>query len=137
MVKKTISKLKKELDKWFSLYIRLREANEYGMVQCFTCGIVRGYKDGMQNGHFQSRKHIATRFHEENCQVQCIKCNMYSQGEQFKFGINLDAKYGEGKAEKLELLARTTMKLSRADYECELSYYKNLVENLKEEKEIA
>jgi hypothetical protein len=31
-MKKTVSKLKKELDKWFSLYIRLREANEYGMV---------------------------------------------------------------------------------------------------------
>jgi hypothetical protein len=25
---KTISKLKKELDKWFSLYIRLRDATE-------------------------------------------------------------------------------------------------------------
>ena len=136
-MKKTISKLKKELDKWFSLYIRLRDANEYGYTQCFTCGIVRGYKDGMQNGHFQSRKHLATRFHENNCQVQCVKCNMYSQGEQFKFGINLDAKYGEGTAEELEFLAKTTMKFSRADYECEISYYKNLVENLKEEKEIA
>ena len=39
-MKKTISKLKKELDKWFSLYIRLRDANEYGMVQCFTSGRV-------------------------------------------------------------------------------------------------
>ena len=135
-MKKTISKLKKELDKWFSLYIRLRESNEYGMVQCFTCGVVRGYKDGMQNGHFQSRKHMATRFHEENCQVQCIACNMYRQGEQFKFGMNLDAKYGEGKAEELVLIARTTMKFNRADYECEISYYKNLVENLTEEKEI-
>jgi len=137
MVKKTISKLKKELDKWFSLYIRLRDANEYGMVQCFTCGIVRGYKDGMQNGHFQSRKHMATRFHEDNCQVQCIKCNMYSQGEQFKFGLALDFKYGEGTAKELEFLAKTIMKFSRADYECEISYYKNLVENLKSEKQIA
>jgi hypothetical protein len=135
-MKKTISKLKKELDKWFSLYIRLRDANEYGMVQCFTCGVVRGYKDGMQNGHFQSRKHMATRFDEENCQVQCIKCNMFSQGEQFKFGINLDAKYGEGTAEELEFLARTTMKFSRYDFEDKISYYGTLVEKLKEEKGI-
>ena len=35
---KSISKLKKELDKWFSLYIRLRDANEFGMVQCFKYG---------------------------------------------------------------------------------------------------
>ena len=136
-MKKTISKLKKELDKWFSLYIRLRDANEYGMVQCFTCGKVGHYKTGgMQNGHFQSRKHMATRFDTENCQVQCIKCNMFSQGEQFKFGLNLDAKYGEGTAEELEYLARTTFKISRAEYEDYISYYKNIVENLKEEKGI-
>ena len=136
-MKKTISKLKKELDKWFSLYIRLRDANENGMIQCFTCGIVRGYKDGMQNGHFQSRKHTATRFDEENCQVQCVACNMFRQGEQFKFGINLDAKYGKGTAEELEFLSRTIHKVSRVEYEEQISYYKKLVENLKEEKGIA
>ena len=134
---KTISKLKKELDKWFSLYIRLRDANEYGMVQCFTCGIVRGYKDGMQNGHFQSRKHMATRFDEENCQNQCIKCNIFRSGEQYLFSLRLDEKYGEGTAEELEHLARTTLKISRVEYEEQISYYKNLVENLKEEKGIA
>ena len=135
-MKKTISKLKKELDTIFSIYIRLRSANEYSMVQCFTCGVVRHYKDGMQNGHFQSRKHMATRFDEENCQVQCVACNMFRQGEQFKFGMNLDAKYGEGKAEELEYLARTIHKVSRVEYEEQISYYKNLVENLKEEKGI-
>ena len=135
-MKKSVSKLKKELDKWFSLYIRLREANEYGMVQCFTCGVVRGYKDGMQNGHFQSRKHMSTRFDEENCQVQCMKCNMFSQGEQFKFGMNLDSKYGEGKAEELEFLSRRIFKISSTEYEVNISYYKDLVENLKEEKGI-
>jgi len=137
MVKKTISKLKKELDKWFSLYIRLRDANEYGYTQCFTCGKVGHYKTGgMQNGHFQSRKHLSTRFDEDNCQVQCVACNMFRQGEQFKFGINLDAKYGEGTAEELQFLARTTLKISRVEYEEKISYYKNLVENLKEEKGI-
>ena len=132
---KTISKLKKELDKWFSLYIRLRESEE-GLVQCFTCGKVSHYKSGMQNGHFQSRKHLATRWDEENCQVQCVGCNMFKAGEQYKFAINLDAKYGEGKAEELELLARTIMKVSRIDYEDKISYYGTLVEKLRKEKGI-
>jgi len=135
-LKKTISKLKKELDKWFSLYIRLREANDYGMVQCFTCGVVRGYKDGMQNGHFQSRRHMSTRFDDENCQVQCMKCNMFSQGEQYKFALALDAKYGEGTASELEFLATRIKKISRNEYETDISYYKELVENLREEKGI-
>ena len=30
---KTISKLKKELDKWFSLYIRLRNATDEGLCK--------------------------------------------------------------------------------------------------------
>ena len=133
---KTISKLKKELDKWFSLYIRLRDATDEGLVQCFTCGKVSHYKSGMQNGHFQSRKHLATRWDEENCQVQCVGCNMFKAGEQYKFSIALDGKYGEGKAEELELLARTIMKVSRIDYEEKISYYKDLVEKLKKEKGI-
>ena len=133
---KTISKLKKELDKWFSLYIRLRDADELGFIQCFTCGRFKNYKSGMQNGHFQSRSFLATRFDEENCQPQCVGCNMFKQGEQYKFALNLDAKYGEGKAEELELLARTTVKLTRYDYEEKIGYYKDLVEKLKKEKGI-
>jgi hypothetical protein len=132
---KSISKLKKELDKWFSLFIRLRDSHN-GMVQCFTCGKVSHYKTGMQNGHFQSRKHLTTRWDLKNCQVQCVGCNMFKAGEQYKFGLNLDAKYGEGTAEELEFLARTIMKVSRIDYEEKISYYKDLVDKLKKEKGI-
>jgi len=132
---KTISKLKKELDAIFSLYIRIRESEE-GMVQCFTCGKVSHYKSGMQNGHFQSRKHLATRWHTKNCQVQCVGCNMFKAGEQYKFSIALDSKYGEGTAEELELTARTIMKVSRIDYEDKISYYKDLVDKLKKDKGI-
>ena len=132
---KTISKLKKELDKWFSLYIRLRYS-ENGLVQCFTCGCVKHYKKGMQNGHFQSRSFLATRFDEENCQPQCVGCNMFKQGEQYKFALNLDSKYGEGKAEELEILAKSVVKFSRCDYEDNIRYYKSAVEKLKKEKGI-
>ena len=133
---KTISKLKKELDKWFSLFIRLRDATDEGMVQCITCGKVAHYKIGMQNGHFQSRKHLTTRWDLKNCQVQCVGCNMFKAGEQYKFSIALDGKYGEGTSEELELLARTIMKVSRIDYEDKISYYKEAVEKLKKDKGI-
>ena len=132
---KPIIKLKKELDKWFSLYIRLRDS-ENGLIQCFTCGTVKNYKSGMQNGHFQSRSHLATRFCEINCQPQCVGCNMFKQGEQYKFALALDAKYGEGTAEELQFKARQTIKLSRIDYEEKISYYKSAVKNLKKEKAI-
>ena len=130
---KSISKLKKELDKWFSLYIRLRDATDEGLCQCITCGKVSHYKKGMQNGHFQSRRFLATRFDEHNCAPQCVACNMFRGGEQFRFGLAIDSKYGEGEAEELEFLARTTVKFSRYDYEDKISYYGTLVEKLKKE----
>ena len=133
---KTISKLKKELDKIFSIYIRIRDATETGLCQCITCNKVAHYKAGMQCGHFQSRSFLATRFNEHNCQVQCVGCNMFKQGEQWKFGIALNAKYGEGTSRELEELARTTIKLSRIDYEEQIRYYKAIVQNLKKEKGI-
>ena len=99
---KSISKLKKDLDKWFSLYIRLRESTDEGMVQCFTCGAVKHYKQGMQCGHFQSRSFLATRFDEENCQPQCVGCNMFKQGEQYKFSLYLEAQYWQATAVELQ-----------------------------------
>ena len=132
---KTISKLKKELDKWFSLYIRLRSATDEGLVQCFTSGRVYHYKN-IHAGHFMSRKHLSTRWCVTNVQPQSAADNLFGQGEQYKFSIALDSKYGEGTAEELELKARTIMKVSRIDYEEKISYYKDLVEKLKKEKGI-
>jgi len=131
---KTISKLKKELDKWFSLYIRLRDSKD-GMVICFTCGKIAHYKSGMQCGHFQSRRFMATRYDEKN-QIQCVKCNMFEQGMQWQFGLNLDAKYGLGTAEELQLKARQTFKMMRIDYEEKITYYKSVVNKIKQEKNI-
>ena len=72
MAKKlTRSKLVKKLDAVFSQYIRLKDADEFGNATCFTCGKVDHWKK-LQNGHFQSRKHYATRWDEMNCQVQCV-----------------------------------------------------------------
>ena len=133
---KPISKLKKELDKWFSLFIRLRDATEEGVVQCITCGCIKHYKLGMQNGHFQSRGFLSTRFDEINCQPQCVGCNMFKQGEQYKFALALDAKYGEGTAQELQFKAKQITKITRAEYMEKISYYKEAVENLKKEKGI-
>jgi hypothetical protein len=132
-----IKTLKTKLDNIFSLYIRLREATDEGLVQCFTCGNVNNYKVGMQNGHFMSRKFMATRYDEQNCQVQCVGCNMFKFGEQFKFSLALDYKYGKGTAEELLHKSRQINKMSSKDFEEKISYYKSLVEKLLKEKVLA
>jgi len=133
---KTISKLKKELDKFFSLYIRLKFSSLEGIVSCCTCSKIGHYKVGMQCGHFQSRRHHSTRWDEKNCAVQCVKCNMYEQGEQYRFSIYINNKYGEGTSEELEIKARQTIKMSRIDYEEKITYYKSVVNKIKQEKNI-
>ena len=130
---KPLSKLKKELDKWFSLYIRLRHATDTGLAQCHTCGKIDHYKK-LQCGHFLSRRHHATRWNETNCQVQCVKCNMYEQGMQWQFGLKLEGNYGEGTVKELEYLATTIAKFTRVDYMENITYYKSLVNKLKKIK---
>jgi len=127
---KTISKLKKDLDKVFSLYIRLRYASKDGIVKCFTCDKTAHYKK-MHAGHFMSRKHHATRWNEDNVQVQCPKCNLFGQGEQYAFGKLLDIRIAEGKAEELQELSRTTVKYMRFEYEDMIKYYKEKVNAIK------
>lgn len=110
------------MDKWFSLYIRLKHADHTGAVRCFTCGKLHHYKD-IQNGHFQSRKYLATRFDEDNCRPQCVSCNIYNYGEQYKFATRLGAK----KAHEMFKKARQTAKWMRVDYDEKISYYKSIV----------
>lgn len=125
----TISKLKKKLDVLFSQYIRRRNADHLGRVKCFTCGVEKHWKE-QQAGHFQSRSHHSTRWDEVNVQVQCVKCNMYRQGEQYKFGLYLDDRFGDGTAEELENRAKTIVKLNRVDYEEAIERYKQKINEL-------
>ena len=61
---------------------------------------------------------------------------MFKSGEQYKFSLALDGKYGEGTSEELEMLARGTWKITRAEYEDFSAYYKSAVDKLKKEKGI-
>ena len=61
---------------------------------------------------------------------------MFGQGEQYKFGMYLDAKYGLGTAEELEFMSKVNVKMMRIDYVEKISYYKDLVNKIKKEKSI-
>jgi hypothetical protein len=108
----TISKAKKLADTWFSLYIRIRQTDYQGYGKCITCGARKHWKLA-DCGHFQSRAHMATRYHDFNSHIQCKPCNgPRGGGEQYKHGIYIDRTYGKGSANRLELLARTINKLN-------------------------
>ena len=126
--KPTRSQLVKRLDNLFSEYIRRRNAVGEA-TKCFTCGKKDHWKK-LQCGHFQSRKHYATRWDETNCQVQCAACNVFRYGEQYKFGLNLDKEFGDGIAEQLLNLSKNIVKISNADLLDKIEYYKNKIKLL-------
>tara|TARA_R100000482_G_scaffold88906_1_gene36104 strand:- start:524 stop:916 length:393 start_codon:yes stop_codon:yes gene_type:complete len=127
--KPTRKNIIKKLDTIFSIYIRRRFAKNE-IAECFTCNKKAHWKE-LQCGHFQSRKHYATRWDETNCQVQCSGCNVFKYGEQYIFGKRLDSKYGEGTAEKLHIKARKTVKLSTEDLFSLINHFQHLTNTLK------
>lgn len=118
---KTISKLKKELDTIFSRYIRYRDGG-----QCFTCPNKNDPKK-MQNGHFNPRQYLSTRWDERNNNCQCYACNMLYGGNPATYAKRLKEKYGEGIIEELEKGRWKVVKLSPIWYEEQIEIYKEKV----------
>ena len=67
-----------------------------------------------------SRKHYSTRWDEDNVQVQCKSCNLYNQGEQYKYSIFL----GSDKSDELYMKSKQTVKISNFELEELIELYK-------------
>src|SRR3990167_10263026 len=105
--RKSISKLKKKADKVFSLWIRARDK------RCVSCGSDRN----LQNGHYISRSHNATRYNEKNNNCQCLTCNIFKKGNYPAYTLYLMRKYGNGIIKELEKIGRETKQFTPAELE--------------------
>ena len=113
-----------KLDKVFSEYIRRRYAKNE-IATCVTCGKKDHWKK-LQAGHFMSRKHYATRWDEDNVEVQCSACNVFRYGEQYLF-----AKYlGTEKADMLLTKSREAVKFPDWEIQEMIELYKNKIKDL-------
>lgn len=81
-------------DKWFSIYIRLRDVGEDGYGHCCSCGKRLFWRDG-DAGHFIPRQHRSTRFHQKNVHLQCRKCNRFDNGAPAGYALFLFKKYDQ------------------------------------------
>ena len=86
--------LKAKLDKEFSLFIRLRDCMPNGYFRCISCGQIKPYEQA-DCGHFHSRRHMATRFDEDNAHAECRACNRFSADHLIQYLKNLKAKIGQ------------------------------------------
>ena len=131
----TRKKLIARLDKVFSQWVRRKDADHRGYVECFTCGVVKHWKM-MDAGHFQSRAKYSTRWMYDpdegmvNIMPQCRRCNAFRSGEQYIFARKLDAIYGEGTAERIEQASNQTRKYSVEELEALIDVYNRRLRKL-------
>ena len=120
------SKLVKKMDVIFSQYIRLKNSKN-GICTCVTCGKKGHWKTGgIQAGHFMSRKHYSTRWDEDNVKPQCVGCNMFRSGEQYKYSLYL----GKQLSEKLHEKSNKIVKFTNIELEEMFQHYSNEVKKL-------
>lgn len=129
----TILKLKSKLDRIFSQYIRLRDADNNGNIQCYCCGKILPWKES-ENMHFIPRQHMSLRFSEINCHAGCTRCNHFLNGNIEMYTIHMKKDYGEDIVERLTVARNRVNKINVAEYEIMIDYYKKEVERLKNEK---
>ena len=122
--KPTRTKLVKKLDVVFSKYIRLSNSDKNGYCTCVTCGNKFYWKE-IQAGHFMSRKHYSTRWDENNVKPQCVRCNVYRAGEQYKFSLYL----GNNLSEELYIKSKEIRKFTSLELE---EMYNDFNERLKD-----
>jgi len=132
-IKKTAKKLsigwwKRDTDRWFSLYIRQRDAVD-GIATCVTCGAKAPWQK-MQNGHYVSRSHTATRFDERNCSTQCVSCNMFKGGNMDEYALYLIKTYGKNVLNELNKLKQTIRKIGIPEYKKMIETYKEKILDL-------
>lgn len=126
---------KARADKWFSIYIRLRDANSSGLCTCFATGKVGHWKT-FDAGHFISRKYESTRFDERNVHAQSRGSNRFQGGDQGAHAVHVQRKYGVKVIEDLYIKSKMLCKRTRYDYEYLATEYKNMAQKLSTEKRI-
>lgn len=117
------------LDRWFSAYIRLRDALGNGYFVCISCSQIKPFEQA-DCGHFWSRRHMNTRFDEDNAHAECRSCNRFSADHLAGYQVNLIRKIGTTRFEWLRVKHMATKHWTEAELKERIDYYKKEVKRL-------
>jgi hypothetical protein len=120
--KKSLPKLKSELQILFNSFIRKRDEG----LPCISCG---KYKSDIQAGHFYAVKgYDGLRFDEDNAAGECAGCNCFDESHLIGYGENIIERIGEERLAALKQRAAdykmNGYKWSRSELEEKIAYYK-------------
>jgi hypothetical protein len=128
--------MRKELDRVYSLYIRLRDAEVGGMTRCISCGKLLPFEK-MQCGHYFSRYNLSTRWDERNCNAECAICNCNDPNHLIGYKKNLIRKIGQAEFDELERLHyEMGEEPSQDEYKALIKGYKDCCRKLARYKDI-
>ncbi|MGA1706377.1 MAG: recombination protein NinG [Candidatus Nanopelagicaceae bacterium] len=127
---KNKSLAKAKADKYFSEYIRLRDADSDGIATCCTCG-KRDHWKQMDAGHFITRDRLATRYHEQNCHAQCRLCNRFQGGHQYKHAKHVEEMYGRDVPQEILELSQQVTKYSQTEFELHAERYREAAADIR------
>ena len=119
----------KELEKWFSYFVRLSVADWKGFAKCYTCGDNQYWKY-LQDGHYIPRSNMILKYSEINNKPQCNFCNCGKGGNLDVYRRNLIRDYGLNAVENLESLKHSTYKYSLFEMQELIKHYKVEVRKL-------
>ena len=94
------SHLVKKLDAIFSKFIRLKYADKFGMVACYTSWVVKHRKE-MQCWHFITRGCYALRRSEINCRPQSYVDNVILHGNYIEYTLRMIWELGDEVVQEL------------------------------------
>lgn len=94
------------LDARFSKVIRQWWADAHGNVRCYTCNLIRHWKE-MDCGHYIPKgRSRSVRWHHNNARPQCRFCNSEPDGRRARFRERLIGEIGEDALIEMEQLSR-------------------------------
>ena len=125
----TVKTLKRKIWDIFSKYIRLKYADKNGMVECYTCGTKKFWKE-MQAGHGFSGRENSILFDEEIVRPQCKYCNIYRQGNYDIFHAKLIKEYGIDILDRKIRQKNTVKKFTSEELHEKYEHYRLEVEKL-------
>ncbi len=127
--------LSEQLDRLFSLYIRLRDAMPGGRTVCISCGRQFPFSQ-MQAGHYYTRHHMSVRWDEANVHSQCFECNCIKSGNIDSYKVGLERKIGAEQMFRLSVLHNQDKKWSDDELMELIAHYRKEVRQLSKEKAI-
>jgi hypothetical protein len=127
----SMSLLEKKLDKIFSIYSRLKDADEGGTVTCVTCNVLKHWKD-VDAGHFIKRQYRSVRWNDMNVHPQCFRCNHFMGGRQDDYANFIIKTYGQESFNLLMASKYQIVKHTRSDLEEMIEEYSQKVKGMEE-----